>query len=285
MDTDNKTAVVTGGANGIGAALARAIVQSSGRAVIVDIDEAGATSLADELGDAALALACDVSDVASVNKMAQAAWEWTGGVDLVFANAGVGLARSLLKSTEAEFDATIGINLKGVWATVKAFAPRMIEAGREGHFCLTGSEHSLGMQHTNNGIYTASKHGVLALADVWRNELPDTIGMSVLCPGLTATNIVDTSPAATGLGPAPERRAFGRAMMAAGKPPAEVAQATLAGIARGDFFIVTQASSFKAAKTRQTELTAAFEAQAPMTSDAMKYDVDVVMKRLRDESA
>jgi NAD(P)-dependent dehydrogenase (short-subunit alcohol dehydrogenase family) len=286
MDTTNKTAVITGGASGIGAALAAAIQSRGGQAIIVDIDGEAAEAKAAELGDGVSAMACDVSDVAAVEAMAEAAWPKLGGVDLVFANAGLGVGRPLLKATEAEFDITLNVNLKGVWATAKAFATRMIANDRGGHICLTGSEHSLGLQHPGNGFYTAAKHGVLALGDVFRAELPETIGMSVLCPGLTATGIGETSVKAAGLdAPNLQRAAMVQAVMAAGKPASEVAAETLAAIERGDFLIMTECSAYAAAERRADEVKAAFAAQAPMGgADEMKYHVDTVVAKLRGKA-
>ena len=286
MDTTNKTAVITGGASGIGAALAAAIQSRGGQAIIVDIDGEAAEAKAAELGDGVSAMACDVSDVAAVEAMAEAAWSKLGGVDLVFANAGLGVGRPLLKATEAEFDITLNVNLKGVWATAKAFATRMITTDRGGHICLTGSEHSLGLQHPGNGFYTAAKHGVLALGDVFRAELPETIGMSVLCPGLTATGIGETSVKAAGLdAPNLQRAAMVQAVMAAGKPASEVAAETLAAIERGDFLIMTECSAYAAAERRADEVKAAFGAQAPMGgADEMKYHVDTVVAKLRGKA-
>lgn len=281
METKGRTAVVTGGASGIGAALAEALVADGGRVVIVDINKDAAEAQAAKLGDAAHAIACNVADVAGVEAMAEDAWNWLGGVDLVFANAGISVARPLLKASEAEFDVTMGVNLKGVWATAKAFAIRMMEAGHAGHVCLTASEHALGLQHAGNGFYTASKHGVLALGDVFRAELPDSIGISVLCPGLTATSMPDTSPAATGL-PADERRsAMTRAVMAEGKPAAEVARHTLDEIERGTFLIVPEPSAWLAADKRAEEVREEFSRQAPMGPGAMQYHVGAVVERIR----
>ena len=280
METKGRTAVITGGASGIGAALAEAMVADGGRVVIVDINKDAAEAHAARLGDAALAIACNVADVAGVEAMAGEARNWLGGVDLVFANAGVSVARPLLKASEAEFDVTMGVNLKGVWATARAFAARMIDADHAGHLCLTASEHALGLQHPGNGFYTASKHGVLALGDVFRAELPESIGVSVLCPGLTATHMPDTSPAATGMSADERRSDMARAVMAEGKPPLEVARHTLDEIARGTFLIVPEPSAWLAAEKRADEVQDEFARQAPMGPDAMKYHVGAVVERL-----
>ena len=281
METKGRTAVITGGASGIGAALADAMVADGGRVVIVDINKDAAEAQAAKLGDAAHAIACNVADVAGVEAMAEEAWNWLGGGDLVFANAGISVARPLLKAGEAEFDVTMGVNLKGVWATAKAFAVRMIEAGHSGHICLTASEHALGLQHPGNGFYTASKHGVLALGDVFRAELPDSIGMSVLCPGLTATGMPDTSPAATGMSADEHRSAIARAVMAQGKPAEEVARHTLDEIARDTFLIVPEPSAWLAAEKRADEVQKEFARQAPMGPGAMQYHVGAVVERIR----
>ena len=98
METKGRTAVITGGASGIGAVLAEAMVADGGRVVIVDINKDAAEAHAARLGDAARAIACNVADVAGVEAMAGEAWNWLGGVDLVFANAGVSVARPLLKA-------------------------------------------------------------------------------------------------------------------------------------------------------------------------------------------
>jgi len=281
MPHTNTTALITGGASGIGEGLARIIIEGGGKAVICDWNGDGAKALAEELGENALAISCDVSDVAATEAMVTQAWDWAGGLTHVFANAGIGLNRALLKATEQEFDLTMGVNLKGVWATLIPAAKLMIEAGTKGHLCMTGSEHSIGFQHAGNGFYTASKHAVLGFADVLRHELPEALSVHVLLPGLTATNMPENRKH-TPLGPGrADATAFGQAVMAEGLPAREVAQMTLDGMARGDFLIVTAAASYPPAERRAAEIKAAYDAQAPMTEDAMKYDVDTVIARVR----
>lgn len=286
MNTHEKVAVITGGASGIGAALADVVVARGGRSIIADYNGDAAWEKANSLGDSALAIQCDVANIDSVEDMANQSWDWSGGVDLVFANAGIGLSRPFLHATEEQFDATMGVNLKGVWATAKAFAVRMMADNRPGHICMTGSEHSLGLQHPGNAFYTASKHGVLAFGDVFRAELPDTIGVSVLCPGLTATRISDNSGAVFGQdNRSDEAKQMGRAVMAEGKSPAEVARHTLDQIENGARLIMTEPSAYIAAEQRAKDVKAAFDAQAPMTGDnPMRYHVETVVARLRGKT-
>lgn len=285
MDLPGKTALITGGASGIGAALARLCAEGGARVVICDWNSDGARSLAADLGPSAHALPCDVSEVMAVKAMVAAAADWLGGLDLVFANAGIGAGAPILKASEDEFDVTFGVNVKGVWAVCAEAARWMVAHDKPGHLCMTGSEHSLGFQHAGNALYTASKHAVLGLADVMRHELPDTIGVSVLCPGLTATGMPENR-AYSPLGPdAPQREAFGKAIMAEGTAPDIVAQKTLDGIARGDFLIVTHAVAKLGAERRWHEVNAAFEAQAPMTEEAAKLEVNAVIARLLKERA
>lgn len=283
MNVTGKTAVVTGGAAGIGEAIADEIVQRGGKVVIVDIDIDDAQNIAQRLGDNATAVVCDVSDGANIEAMADQVWANTGGVDLVFANAGAGANSPLLDAPEELFDFVFTLNVKAVWLTCKAFANRMIEAQRTGYLCLTGSEHSLGLQHTGAGLYTGTKHAVLGMADVLRNELPDTIGLSVLCPGLTNTRFAEGKRHSNLPPDDPGTVAFAKAIMGKGMSASDVATATLDAIAREDFLIVTHANARAAAEKRWLEIDTAFARQAPAEGDVNKYDVTRVIGEVAKE--
>lgn len=277
MRIDAARAVVTGGASGIGRALTEALVARGARVVAADIDGPKVREMAAAVGGGTVAAACDVSRHDEVEALARYAEQALGGVpDLVFANAGAMLSRPVLKATVAELDWILGVNVRGAWSTLSVFARRMIAAGTEGRLCVTASEHSLGMQHAGAGLYTATKHAVLGLADVLRAELPPAIGLTVFCPGLVATDLPHTQR----LGPGetdPRREAFAEAVQARGMPASDAAQACLAGVERGDFLVVTHAVSNKAAQARAREVEAAFAAQAPWTEQAERYDVNRVI--------
>ncbi|PKB14385.1 NADP-dependent 3-hydroxy acid dehydrogenase YdfG [Novosphingobium kunmingense] len=268
-----KGCVVTGAASGIGKALAEQLHAAGARLVLADIDLTRTEAAAAEL-PGTIALHCDVSDHASVEALAHAAAQQLGQIDLVFANAGTIVNGPLVKSTPEEFDWLMAVNLRGAWSSLTVFARALLEQDQGGRICVTASEHSLGLQHTGAGIYTASKQAVLALADVMRAELPDKVGISVFCPGLVSTGLADAVRPAFVRQPKPHQLEFSRAVQSQGMSAAQAAEAAIAGAVRGDFLIVTHPNSFAAAKRRFAEIEAAFAAQAPVGADADRYDVN-----------
>lgn len=277
FDWQGKSTVVTGAGSGIGRAIAVDLAARGARILASDIDEPALAGLAQELGDAVAVQRCDVGDPAAVEALAARAAELFGTVDAVFANAGVIANGPLIKSTAAEFDWIFGINARGAWATMTAFARLMLAQEGGGRICVTASEHSLGLQHAGAGLYTATKQAVLGLAEVLRAELPAKVGVSAFCPGLVATALGD-APRPAGL-PAPgeRQRALGKAVQAHGMPAAEAARAAIDGTARGDFLIVTHANALAAAQRRNAEIEAAFAAQAPAGDDVQRYDVNRIV--------
>lgn len=283
MEIPSKTAIVTGGASGIGAAIAAELAAQDARVVIADFDFEAASAQANLIGEPASAVRFDAADLASVDAMAQSVWNQTGGVDLVFANAGVSSGAPLLQATPEQFDWQFNVNVRGVWACAKAFLNLMIEADRSGHLTMTASEHALGLQHVGAGVYTSTKHAVLGLAEVLRAETPETIGVSVFCPGLVSTKLYDAGRFGVVPDTPAEMKAVGAAVMQKGMSPADVAKAAITGTERGDFYIVTHATAFAAAEKRFSEIKAAFDAQAPMTGEARQYEVNTVIATVISE--
>lgn len=277
MVFEGKRAVVTGGGAGIGRGLCKQLASRGVHVVVVDIEGDKAKRVANEIGPLATARQCDVSDAQAVDRLAEAVWAEHGRIDLVFANAGIGLSAPILTSTLAEYEATMGVNMRGVWAVSKAFAGRMVEQGVKGHICLTGSEHSLGLQHAGNGLYTASKHAVLGFGDVLRAELEGKVGVSVLCPGLVATDIADSDRHYDWAERSARAKAMGAAVMAKGLDPEIVAAETLEAIGQGAFLIVTHPSARAAAEKRWQEIDTAFATQPPQDGSRDHLDVDRVV--------
>ena len=133
------------------------------------------------------------------------------------------------------------VNLMGVWYGCAVFGKRFVEQGTPAHILNTGSENSVGIPHTHAGFYTASKHGVLALSDVLRRELPDFVGVSVLCPGMVETGLA-TAPA-TGRTASAVRSSDNPWLdLEGGMDPEAVGELAVAGVRRGDFVIMTHPS-------------------------------------------
>ena len=123
---ENMRAVVTGGASGIGRAIACELASRGARVIISDVNDAGLAETLAKLGSACSSFHCDVSDHAQVERLAAFTTETLGGCDLLFANAGVIAAGRYTKMTVAEVDWILGANVRGVWSTTSVFA-RMME--------------------------------------------------------------------------------------------------------------------------------------------------------------
>ena len=279
-----KTAVVTGAASGIGRAIAEGLANRGYQLVICDVDRDGLTELEERLPTEVSTFVANLASPHSVANLAQQALFRFGGADLVFANAGIGAPAGLTKATPDLFDTVFNINVKSQWLTGQVFARHWIEAGESGQICLTASEPSLGFQHAGAGLYTASKHAILGLADVWRHELPDSISLSVLCPGIVKTGFFDQSQVDGAPKPRPEARAVAERVMAHGMSPYEVAEAAIEGTLRGDFLIVTHRVARAGALKRWQDIEAAYDAQVPASEDdASAYRVSDIISKVTSE--
>lgn len=279
---ENMRAVVTGGASGIGRAIACELASRGAKVIISDVNDAGLAETLAKLGSGCSSFHCDVSDHAQVEKLAAFANETLGGCDLLFANAGVIAAGRYTKMTVAEVDWILGANVRGVWSTTSVFARMMEQQTEGGRICFTGSEHSLGFQHANAAVYTASKHAVLGLAEVLRAEAPENLSVSIFCPGLVGTAL-GGGPRPDGL-PAQQRNLdMSARIQAKGMPVEEAARDAVDGTLRGDFYVVTHSHTVRAAERRVLEMEAAFAAQAPWERNGDRYEVNSVIAAVAAE--
>jgi len=247
---DQKVAVVTGAASGIGAALAAGFSAEGARVVAADIDLAGATATADAIGANAVAIEADVADRASVEALADAAWDAFGQVDLLFNNAGVFQAGLMWERSSADWDWVLGVNVYGIINGVAAFVPRMIAQGTEGHIVNTASVAAF-VAGGFSSPYVVSKCAAFSLTECLALDLAAVgakIGVSVLTPSAIDTAIAHTARVrsdryGTDEG---EDNAFVveslSEMTARGLSPAEVVGPVMAGIRAGDFLIPTKPS-------------------------------------------
>jgi NAD(P)-dependent dehydrogenase (short-subunit alcohol dehydrogenase family) len=191
-DFTGKVAVITGGASGIGMAVAQALGQAGAKLVLADIEEPvleEAVRQLDKSGVEVIGVRTDVGDRTSVQALADRAWARFGGVDILMNNAGVATFGPTQKMAHADWAWSIQVNLWGPIHGVEAFVPRMVEQGRGGHVVFTASFAGL-VPNRDLGPYNVTKAGVVALAESLRKDLRGTgIGASVLCPMRVASNI------------------------------------------------------------------------------------------------
>ena len=264
-DLRDKVAVVTGGASGIGRAMAERFGAEGMNLIIADIDPGALKKAETELASVAPAVASrrtDVSSGADVQALADFALEKFGAVHLVCNNAGVGIGGTLWDMTEKDWQWLLGVNLWGVIHGVRTFVPIMLKQGGEGHVVNTASGAGLDARPWL-GMYAASKYAVVGLSESLRGELAmsgSRVGVSVLCPAVVNTRIGESErnrpQELSGAGEAEvpaAAAAFGeafRAALAAGLPPAQVAEAVLDAVLNNRLYILTHAETVDRVRAR-----------------------------------
>ncbi len=247
---DQKVAVITGAASGIGAALAAGFSAEGARVVAADIDFAGATATAEDIGEGAVAVEVDVADRASVEALADAAWDAFGQVDLLFNNAGVFQAGLMWERSPADWDWVFGVNVYGIINGVAAFVPRMIAQDTEGHIVNTASVAAF-VAGGFSSPYVVSKCAAFSLTECLALDLAAVgakVGASVLTPSSIDTAIAHTARVRSSRYGTDESEdnAFVveslSELTAAGISPSEVVGSVMAGIRAGDFLIPTKPS-------------------------------------------
>ncbi|MEI8051099.1 MAG: SDR family NAD(P)-dependent oxidoreductase [Actinomycetes bacterium] len=191
-DLNGRTAVITGGASGIGRATAERLAREGVRLVLADIEEPVLDETVAQLaagGADVLGVVTDVSSLESVEAMRDAAVERFGAVHIVFNNAGVG-GGPTITSSPAMWDWVLGVNVDGVINGMATFLPLLL-AQDEGHIVNTASLAGLGGV-PGMGPYCASKFAVVGMSESLYHELGfigSNVHCSVLCPGFTKTRI------------------------------------------------------------------------------------------------
>ena len=254
MDLKGRTAVVTGGASGIGRALILRFARDGANVVVADVDEPGTVAVAGEaqaLGVKALAVRTDVSDLAQVEALAARAFETFGGVHVICNNAGVAAWGGIESATHRDWQWVLGVNLWGVIHGIEAFVPRMIARGEPGHIVNTASMAGL-IASKGLGVYNTSKYAVVGLSETLAKDLrPYRIGVSVLCPLGVQTRIRDSErnrPAALRnehVEPATPVELIGRSLA-----PDAVADMVLAAIHANELYVITHDESLEPLRRR-----------------------------------
>jgi NADP-dependent 3-hydroxy acid dehydrogenase YdfG len=190
---DHKVFLITGASSGIGAATARRAVEAGYRVVLAARDEERLRALAEELGgdERALAVRCDVTEWEDQARLAQAALDNYGAIDVAFANAGFGGPRGFLNDTPEHWRAMVLTNVLGAAYTVRATLPALKET--QGHVLLTSSV--AGRRPLPGSLYSATKHAVTAMGEALRQDVDGTgIRVTLIEPGMVDTPFFDTRP-------------------------------------------------------------------------------------------
>jgi NAD(P)-dependent dehydrogenase (short-subunit alcohol dehydrogenase family) len=237
-----QTAVVTGAASGIGLAMCEAFAAQDMRVVMADVEpvrlRAAAATLAAESGAEVLAVPTDVTSWAAVAGLAEDAIERFGAVDVVCNNAGVTVPGEAWELTLDRWRWILEVNLWRVVHGIRAFVPRMIERSERAHVVNTASIGGL-LGFPRLAPYSAAKFAVVGLSESLHHDLRDrgaAVGVSVLCPGATATDFRRNSAQ---LRPGLAKRDYGDSATVR-VSPAGVAEQVLDAIRKSRFWVITQ---------------------------------------------
>jgi 3-hydroxybutyrate dehydrogenase len=197
MKLQNKIAIVTGSASGIGKEIAMIYAREGAKVAIADLNKDAAEACAAEIrkafgeGAQAMSVAMDVTDEAQVNAgVAEVVAAW-GGVDVLVSNAGIQIVHPIEEFAYAEWKKMLAIHLDGAFLTTKACLPHMYASGRGGSVIYMGSVHS----HVASMLkapYVTAKHGLMGLSKVVAKEgAAHGVRSNVICPGFVRTPLVD----------------------------------------------------------------------------------------------
>ena len=198
MLLENRVAIVTGGARGIGNAIVRRFLEEGARVVIADVDEAAGSAAVQDLGGlgAVRFVACDVGDAAAVGNLVTATTSAFGDIDVLVNNAAVLAAADFLELAEADFDRVIRVNLKGAFlvgqAVGRRMAARVREGGPPGAIVNLSSVNAV-FAIANQVPYSASKGGINQLTKVMALALAEYgIRVNAIGPGSINTEMLAT---------------------------------------------------------------------------------------------
>ncbi|MGH6970421.1 MAG: SDR family NAD(P)-dependent oxidoreductase [Caulobacteraceae bacterium] len=275
---EGKVAVVTGAASGIGLGMTEAFASRGMKVVMADVEAPVLEREAERLARANFEVAPELADVSSyesVTALAKKAEARFGKVHVLCNNAGVsggGGGTPIWAQTQNEWDWVMGVNFQGVVNGLRAFLPAMIAHGEEGHVVNTAS--ILGLTTGAGSIYGVSKHAVARLTEGLFHDLKAAgadIGVTLLCPGMIATNIITSGrnrpDEFAEAAPNAARRAAIAAMDARfksdGMAPREVGEKVAEAILAGQFYVLTHADNMEGVKRRFDDIAALRDPSPP----------------------
>jgi len=251
----DRVAVVTGGASGIGRALALALAREGARVVLADLDEARMAGVIAEIragGGNAIAVMTDVSALDQVHALADRAWAAFGRVHVLCNNAGVAVWGGLEAATHRDWQWVVAVNLWGVIHGLLAFLPRMIAQREGGHIVNTASMAGL-IASQGLGIYNTTKYAVVGLSETLAKDLKAyDIGVSVLCPMLVDTRIHESerNPPEALRNPEGWARPEPIELMGRTLTAEEVATQVIAAIRKNQLYVITHPEGLEPLRRR-----------------------------------
>jgi len=266
-DLAGKVAFITGGASGMGLGMARAFAGEGMKLMLADVNEARLGEVEQEFKDKGVDVAtivCDVTKLEQVNAAADATVERFGKVHVLCNNAGINVGGTYEELSQQDWDWVIAVNQLGVQYGISAFLPKIKAHGEGGHIVTTSS--MAGMVNAGPGWapYNASKFAVVVMNEVLYSELKETnIGVSVLCPGAVATNIIDAAdsrPSDFGSsGDKPVIAGDVAELLEHGLDPDVVGKLVLEGIQEEQFYLFTDPRMIKAVERRFERIQRGFD--------------------------
>jgi NAD(P)-dependent dehydrogenase (short-subunit alcohol dehydrogenase family) len=260
---EGKSAVITGGANGIGLATATELARRGVRLVLADVDKPALEQAVTHLhrqGFEAHPVMCDVRSLEEMTHLADEAFRLLGRVDVVFSNAGIVVAGPIAQMTHEDWRWVIDIDLWGSIHAVEAFLPRLLTQGTGGHIAFTASFAGL-MPNVGLGAYSVAKYGVVGLAENLAREVKDNgIGVSVLCPMVVDTKLMSNSERILGVD-------YGFSATSTPAQPDtldvdEVARLTADAIAANRLYVLPHSAARRSIRRRFDRIDQTFDDQA-----------------------
>lgn len=290
QNVEGKVAFITGAASGIGLGMAKVFLKNKMKVIVADIVE-------DRLADAAAdllpygpnfhLLQVDVTDRVSIANAADEAERVFGKIHILCNNAGVNGNVPMDLASYEDWDWVLGVNLGGVVNGVVTFLPRIKAHGEGGHIVNTSSMAGLIPLPATGGLYATSKFAVRGLSDSLRLRLGAfNIGVSVLCPGLTRSRILESEAArpahlAAKTPPKPRKASDAASAANAGMNPVEVGERVLRGIRQNDPYILTHGEFKDEVRGLFDDIVAAFPNDPP---DAGRVAFEDGRRKLTNEA-
>lgn len=289
-DWNGKVAVITGAGSGMGAAMARLFATAGMKVVVGDIDLLTAEATAAEIvaaGGEAIAVRVDVSSQDEVQALADRAWDHFGAVNVLVNNAGIvpsGRYRPIWEFPLEDWRWSFDVNMMGVVHGIRAFIPRMIEDGVDGHVVTTASVAGL-ISGSGSPVYSASKHGAVRATEALYASLRDInspIGVTLLCPGLVNTNIYrsernrpqDLAPEQGVAEETPELQAIADNLYRSAITPEAVADMVFAAMERRQFYLLTSDNYDNSIRERADAMLARRNPEFESLLALSKVDID-----------